>query len=401
VQGLPPFVHLVRPDGVVIDASNATAFLNLSSGAIISIDHPMPGPWQLTVGDTSSLMYVNVSGIAGLGFSSFKLARWGAQPPHQGLLAIDGEPGPGQPLYALAALTELSSAPQFQLRKKDFSPIAPLPLEQDGTDGGKFFGPITVPNGPFLAYANGTDGAGYPFQRLVSLMVTPQTVSIKPPAPQDLRPGMTTALTYQVRNDGAPGTFSFAATDDQHYVGGVAPASITLGTGETGNVTVQLTPPAGARIGSADNLTAAVQSTTDPAVHNSATLTSFVTGAAQVPGKPDFIAEIVGQETVAPGVTGVDLRFTNTGVGTAQNMTLAALALRTLSGTGTVTLNTALSPVLPFVTPNVDVGSFFTVRLTFNTPAGVQRFSVSESGTVSDIAGVPYAYAQAQAVIPK
>ena len=401
VQGVPPFVNLVRPDGVVISAATATAFLNLSSGTIISIDHPMPGPWQLTVGDTSGIMYVNVSGIAGLAFSSFKLARFGAQPPHQGLLSIDGEPGPGQSLYALAALTELSSAPQFQLRQKNFGLIGPLALEQDATDGGKFFGPITVPNSPFLAYATGTDSAGYPFQRLVSLMVSPQTVSLKPPAPQDLRPGMTTALMYQVRNDGAPATFSFAATDDQHYIGSVSPASVTLGTGESSNVTVQLTPPASARIGSADNVTAAVQSVSAPAVHNSAPLTSFVTGAAQVPGKPNFIAEIVGQETVAPGVTGIDLRFTNTGAGTAQNMTLAALSLRTLSGTGMVTLNTALSPTLPFVTPNVDVGSFFTVRLTFNTPADVQRFSVSESGTVSDIAGVPYAYSQAQAVIPK
>ena len=40
-------------------------------------------------------------------------------------------------------------------------------------------------------------------------------------------------------------------------------------------------------------------------------------------------------------------------------------------------MNTTLSPTLPFVTPNVDVGSFFTVRLTFNVPSTVKRFSVS------------------------
>ena len=64
-------------------------------------------------------------------------------------------------------------------------------------------------------------------------------------------------------------------------------------------------------------------------------------------------------------------------------------------------MNTTLSPTLPFVTPNVDVGSFFTVRLTFNVPSTVKRFSVSENGSVTDLAGVTFAYSQAQSVIPK
>jgi hypothetical protein len=176
---------------------------------------------------------------------------------------------------------------------------------------------------------------------------------------------------------------------------------VSLGTGETANVVVQLQPPAGAVVGSADTITAAVQSTANALSRNSASLTSFVTGEAQVAGRPDFIADIVGQETVAPGITAVDLRFTNTGVGTARDMTVAALRLRTLAGTGTATLNTALSPPLPFVTPNIDVGNYFTVRLTFNTPPGLQRFSISESGTVSDINGATYSYSHAQAVTPR
>lgn len=64
-------------------------------------------------------------------------------------------------------------------------------------------------------------------------------------------------------------------------------------------------------------------------------------------------------------------------------------------------MNTTLSPTLPFVTPNVDVGSFFTVRLTFNVPSTVKRFSVSENGSVTELAGVTFAYSQAQSVILK
>ncbi|MFS2138456.1 hypothetical protein [Duganella sp. Dugasp56] len=401
LQGLQPTVTLTRPDGVVVTLANATKYLSLSSGVIISIDNPPRGAWTLAVGNSSDQTYVNVNGIADLAFSSFKLARFGAMPPHQGLLAIDGEPGPGQALYAIAALTGISSAPQFQLRRKNFELLSPLALEQDQTDNGKFFGALTVPNEAFVAYATGTDSSGFPYQRLVSVLVQPQTVSVTPPSRQDLRPGVTTTLTYQIRNDGPAGTFGISATDDQHYITSVSPTTLTLASGATANVTVTLAPPAGARIGSSDSITVTAQSSSVITVHNSASLTVFVTGAVQLPGRPDFVAQIVGQENVAPGVVGVDVRLTNTGVGTARDMTLSSLSMHTLSGSGAVTLNAALSPALPFVTPNVDVGSFYTVRLTFNVPSTVKRFSVSENGSVSDLDGVIYAYSQAQSIIPK
>jgi hypothetical protein len=401
LQGVRPTVTLTRPDGVVVTLATATKYLSLTSGVIISIDNPPRGAWTLAVGGSPDQTYVNVNGIADLAFSSFKLARFGAMPPHQGLLAIDGEPGPGQALYAIASLAGISSVPQFQLRRKNFDLLSPLALEQDQTDNGKFFGALTVPNEAFVAYATGTDSSGFPYQRLVSVMVQPQTVSVTPPSRQDLRPGVTTMLTYQIRNDGPAGTFGISATDDQHYITSVSPATLTLASGATANVTVTLAPPAGARIGSSDSITVTAQSTSVITVHNSASLTVFVTGAVQLPGRPDFAAQIVGQENVAPGVIGVDVRLTNTGVGTAHDMTLSSLSMRTLSGSGTVTLNAALSPALPFVTPNVDVGSFYTVRLTFNVPSTVKRFSVSENGSVSDLDGVIYAYSQAQSIIPK
>nr|WP_315256779.1 hypothetical protein [uncultured Duganella sp.] len=401
VAGVQPVVTLTRPDGVVVGDATATTYLRLSSGTIISIDSPLRGAWTLSVGGSSDQTYVNVNGTADLAFNSFKLARFGAMPPHQGLMTIDGEPGPGQALYGIAALTGIASAPQFQLRRKNFDALAPLVLEQDQTDNGKFFGSLTVPNEPFVVYASGTDSSGFPYQRLVSVMVTPQTVSVTPPSRQDLRPGVATTLVYRVRNDGPADVFTISATDDARYITAITPTTLTLAAGASADVRVTLTPPAGARIGSSDSLTVTAQSASVATLHNSASLTVFVTGVAQTPGRPDFLAEIVGQETVSPGVVGLDVRFTNTGVGTARDMTLGAVALRTLTGTGAATLNTALSPALPLLMPNVDVGSFFTVRLFFNVPSTVRRFSVSENGNVTDLSGVSYGYSQAQSVIPR
>ncbi len=396
-----PAVTLIRPDGVTVQPADASTYLTLTGGVIISIDAPMRGRWQLAVAGSPGLTYVNVGGAADLSFSSFRLATFAGQPPHQGLFALDGEPGPGQSLYALASFTPGAADAAFTLRRKDYSQLMPLPLERDGTDPGKWFGPLVVPTEPFLAYVTGMDSTGAAYQRVVSLMVSPQQVTITAPAPQDLRPGVATSLVFQVRNLGPRDTFHFAATDDQHFIASVSPATLTLGSGESANVVVQVLPPAGTEAGVADTITAAVQGTVNALSHNSATVTSFVTGQPQVAGRPDFIVDIVGQEIVAPGVTAVDVRFTNTGVGTARDMTLAALQLRTLAGTGTATLNTALSPPLPLVTPNVDVGNYFTVRLTFNTPPGLLRFALSETGTVSDINGAAYSYSYAQAVAPR
>lgn len=396
-----PTVQLVNPSGTVITPAGAATYLTLSSGVIISVDAPQRGRWKLTVSGSAETLYVNASGTGSLALASFNLAKFGGQAPHQGLFKLDGEPAPNQSVYGLAALTPGAATAQFIMRTKTYTDIAAIPMERDGTDGGRYFGQFAVPTQPFLVYVTGNDSTGAPYQRVFSMSVTPQGVSVIAPPAQDLRPGVPATMVFQVRNDGSDDTFGVTATDDLHFITGVAPSSLTLKSGETANVVVSLTPPAGASAGSADTITAAVQSISNPASRNSASVTSFVTGAEAVPGKPSFVAQVLGQETVAPGVIGVDLRFTNTGPGTARTMTIGSIRPRTLAGTGTVTLNAALSPALPFVTPNVDVGGFFTVRLTFNVPATVQRFSITEGGGVNDIDGAPYSLSHAQSIIAR
>jgi hypothetical protein len=47
------------------------------------------------------------------------------------------------------------------------------------------------------------------------------------------------------------------------------------------------------------------------------------------------------------------------------------------------------------------VGGFFTVRLTFNVPATVQRFSSTEAGSVNDRDGAPDSLSHAQSIIAR
>jgi hypothetical protein len=81
-------------------------------------------------------------------------------------------------------------------------------------------------------------------------------------------------------------------------------------------------------------------------------------------------------------------------------LTVNTLTFRTLSGTGTVTCNTTLSPALPLAIGNLDVGTAVTTRLYLNVPSTVTRLSLTENGPVQNVLGTNYNYSTAEAVIP-
>lgn len=117
-------------------------------------------------------------------------------------------------------------------------------------------------------------------------------------------------------------------------------------------------------------------------------------------GQPKLTAAIAAKGVQSSGVLYVDLRFTNTGTGHGRNLRLNPLTLRTLSGSGTVTYNAALSPALPTTIGDLDVGGSTTVRLYLNVPATVTRFSITESGTVQNVTGTSFSYSMGQALVP-
>ena len=49
---------------------------------------------------------------------------------------------------------------------------------------------------------------------------------------------------------------------------------------------------------------------------------------------------------------------------------------------------------------SLDVGATSVVRLYLNVPATVTRFSITENGTLQDVAGTSFSYSLAQSVIP-
>jgi hypothetical protein len=130
---------------------------------------------------------------------------------------------------------------------------------------------------------------------------------------------------------------------------------------------------------------------------NVGTATSTVTVAL---GTPRITGSAAGIGTDASGAFYVNVVLTNTGTGNAQNLQIKTLTIRTLSGTGTVTYNTTVSPALPLALGNLGVGGSTTNKIYLNVPSTVTRISITESGPVQDLAGNDYDYSTAEGVVP-
>jgi von Willebrand factor A domain-containing protein 7 len=117
-------------------------------------------------------------------------------------------------------------------------------------------------------------------------------------------------------------------------------------------------------------------------------------------GTPRITGFVAAKGLDPSGAHYVDVRLTNTGTGNARNLKITLITPRMLSGIGTVTYNSSLSPPLPVAAGNLDVGSSATFRLFLGVPSTVTKFSVTESGSVQDVLGTNYNYSTAEAVYP-
>jgi hypothetical protein len=113
-------------------------------------------------------------------------------------------------------------------------------------------------------------------------------------------------------------------------------------------------------------------------------------------GRPT-IAGSVASNSVSGTTETLTLQLTDNGVGNAQNINITSVSLRTLVGTGSVTLS---SPGTPLSVGSLAAGASVTETLTLNAPATVKEYSITEAGTVQDLAGNTYSFSIAQAVIP-
>jgi PKD repeat protein len=175
-------------------------------------------------------------------------------------------------------------------------------------------------------------------------------------------------------------------------------ATVTFVASATDNVDGSVPVTCSAMSGALFGLgTTTVDCLASDAAGNTVTGTFVVTVAV---GAPRIAGSVAAKGRDQAGNFFVDVRLANTGTGHARNVGITLIPLRTLGGTGIVTLNGALSPPLPVSLGALDVGASTIVRLYLHVPGTVSRLSVTESGPLTNVLGTVYAYSTAQAVIP-
>jgi probable HAF family extracellular repeat protein len=223
----------------------------------------------------------------------------------------------------------------------------------------------------------------------------------------------TSAILSEVISAGAappvvtpPAAISIPATQLGGATSGAWPALAAFLAGATATSTVspapiQLTPQIGGLTVTSTTLfpigTTTVTFQFKDANGNIGSGTSTVTVAV---GTPRITGSSAGVSVDPSGAISVKIVLTNTGTGNARNLRISTLVFRALSGTGTITYNTALSASLPLAIGNLDVGASVTTVIYLNVPSTVTRMSITESGPVQDVVGTSYNYSTAEAVIP-
>jgi beta-lactam-binding protein with PASTA domain len=117
-------------------------------------------------------------------------------------------------------------------------------------------------------------------------------------------------------------------------------------------------------------------------------------------GTPRITGSVATVGTDPSGAIYVNVVLMNTGTGNARNLKINSLVFRTLSGSGTVTYNSTLSPAVPITIGNLDLGIPVTIKMFLNVPNTATRVSVTESGPVQDILGTNYNFSTAEAFVP-
>ncbi len=272
-EGLRGPTELIRPfDEVVQDTDPDVTIESLSfQGKAINVNSPEGGLWRLRqsgFGDFATEAIVKT-----VGANRAEIVTLTGRPGHEGLFPIQGQPVGTGPHTVLASVGSVQSA-GFRLVDLEGNTLQTVDLAQGDPNAAadEFVGTIEqLPTQPFQVAVNGLTAEGVPFERFFPDVFRVQSVEVTHSIDFDAVPaGATTSAFFTVRNAGASGQFSLAAVDSLGLVSAVVPSGVTLNSGDSVVIRVDLTVPLEAAFGSETVLALRATKTTDATITNSA-----------------------------------------------------------------------------------------------------------------------------------
>ena len=278
---------VTRPAGEAVAAGGAgVEDTDLNCGRVVTVASPEAGPWRVQV-TGSGRYWIEVEGKSEIFFVTVQFVRLGGRPGHEGYFRIPGQPLGGEPAMLEAGLSRSAGRPAFELVTEAGETIGTIPIhpEPDG-DPSEYYGRFQLPDQPFRVAVRGHDEKGNEYQRYFHTLFHAENVEVIPhfSALDELPAGKTTTLNYTVRNVGPAASFRILAFDGRHYLTRVEPRELTLETGASASLAVDLTLPAAVPPGTGLDLTVTATSTSGPATSNGSSQHLSVVAAAAETG---------------------------------------------------------------------------------------------------------------------
>ncbi|HET7101811.1 MAG TPA: hypothetical protein VFJ52_11725, partial [Terriglobia bacterium] len=151
--------------------------------------------------------------------------------------------------------------------------LQPVTMKPDsaGSDESEYFGELSLPPTPFRLAVSGKDENGRAFQRVFSSLFHSETVEVSPldAGIEDVPSGKSLPLRFKVRNAGPAREFRILAVDTKNFLTSRTPQLVSLASGESREVTVELNIPASTTGYTRDTVIITATATSGPPTSNS------------------------------------------------------------------------------------------------------------------------------------
>jgi len=262
---------VLSPGGETIAAGGTgVEITELNCGRVVTVNAPQAGQWGVILSGAGTF-WLEAQGKSDISLDTVQFVRPGGRPGHEGLFRIPGQPLSGEQATLEVVLSGAVETAQFDLVRLGGERIKTLDmrLESPGDDDEQYVGTLDLPSDPFRVAVTGREAGGNTYQRYYATLFHAEPVEVLPPhVMDDLKPGTSTTLAYKVRNVGPPSTFRIMAVDTRHFVTRVEPSALTLETGASERVNIDLTLPPETQSGVGLDLTVTATSISDPASSN-------------------------------------------------------------------------------------------------------------------------------------
>jgi hypothetical protein len=264
-------IKILSPSGAAVAPGTANSEITeLHCGRIVTVVSPHAGTWHVELMGKGKF-WIEAQVQSDIHFLSAEFVKEGGRPGHEGYFRIDGQPVSGKPAMIRASISaEGTQNTEFYLASEGGDLIQKLQLQAVDREGEEFMGTADLPNVPFRVAVTGIDSNGKQYQRFHSSLFRAESLEVSwNHAFDELAAGSDRSAQFTIRNAGASGTFKVTAVDAHQFAGKVEPAELTLASGQSGTVIINLSVPANARAGTGDDVVVMATSTAGPTTANS------------------------------------------------------------------------------------------------------------------------------------